>query len=82
MAPLEYPSQRPDVTQKGGHPHAWLGLLSVGMVLVACILIGYLAGSYLDREFDSDPWLTVTGVLLGTVSGFVQLFRTVSRYSK
>lgn len=70
------------MTQTGGSSHAWLGLLSIGMVLVACILIGYLAGSYLDGKYETDPWLTVTGVLLGTVAGFVQLFRTVSRYAK
>ena len=57
-------------------------LLTVGMVLVACIVVGYLLGSVLDRRLGTGPWMTVGGVLLGATAGFVQLFRTVSRNLK
>jgi ATP synthase protein I len=57
-------------------------LLTVGMILVACIVIGYLVGSLLDRKLGTGPWMTVGGVLLGSAAGFVQLFRTVSRNLK
>jgi len=56
-----------------------LNLLSVGTVLVVSIVLGYLLGSFLDRRLGTSPWLVVTGVLLGTAAGFVELFRTVSR---
>ena len=59
-----------------------LNLLTVGTGLVACIVMGYLLGSYLDRRLGTSPWLVLVGVLLGTAAGFVGLFRTVSRNLK
>ncbi len=57
-------------------------LLSVGTVMVVCILLGYLLGSYLDRRLGTSPWMTVAGVVLGSAAGFVQLFRTGARNLK
>lgn len=54
-------------------------LMTVGLTLVACIVVGYFLGSLLDRRLETGPWMTVVGVLLGAAAGFVQLFRTVSR---
>jgi ATP synthase protein I len=67
-------------TDRGGGS-LW-NLLTVGTVLVACIVVGYFLGSFLDRRLGTSPWLTVVGVLLGTAAGFVELFRTVSRNLK
>lgn len=57
-------------------------LLTVGMVIVVSVILGYLLGSYLDRTLGTSPWLVVMGVLLGTAAGFFQLFRVVSRNLK
>jgi F0F1-type ATP synthase assembly protein I len=57
-------------------------LLTVGTVLVVSVVLGYLLGNFLDRKLGTSPWLVVTGVLLGTAAGFVELFRTVSRNLK
>jgi F0F1-type ATP synthase assembly protein I len=57
-------------------------LLTVGTVLVACIVLGYFLGDYLDRRLGTRPWLLALGVLLGSAAGLVQLFRTVSRTLK
>lgn len=70
------------MASNGGKAGSLWNLLTVGMVLVASIVIGYFLGSTLDRRLDTTPWLTVVGVLLGTAAGFVQLFRTVARYMK
>jgi len=56
--------------------------MTVGSILVACIVCGYFLGSYLDRKLGTSPWLVVTGVFLGTAAGFVELFRIVSRNLK
>jgi len=56
-----------------------LGLLSVGTVLVAGIVLGWFAGTWLDRRFGTEPWCMVTGVVLGSVGGFVELFRIVKK---
>jgi ATP synthase protein I len=67
---------------KGGGTRSILNLMTVGTGLVACIVAGYLLGSYLDRKLGTGPWLVVAGVFLGTAAGFVGLFRTVSRNLK
>lgn len=59
-----------------------MNLMTVGTTLVACIVVGYLLGSFLDRRLGTSPWLVVVGVLLGTTAGFVGLFRMVSRNLK
>jgi len=70
------------VAQDGGRFRSMADLLAVGTVLVACIVLGYFLGSYLDRRLGTSPWMVVVGVLLGTAAGFLQLFRTVSRSLK
>ncbi len=66
----------------GGSSRSMMDLLAVGTMLVVCIVLGYLLGSYLDRKLGTSPWLVVAGVTLGTAAGFVELFRTVSRNLK
>ena len=67
---------------KSGSPHGNLELLSVGFVLVTCIVLGYLVGDYVDARIESPPWGVVTGVMVGTGVGFLNLFRTVTRNQK
>lgn len=64
----------------GSGPSPSWGLLSVGMVLVTSIVLGYLLGRYLDGKLGTGPWLTAGGFLLGAAAGFLELFRTVSRH--
>ena len=66
----------------GGSTRSIMNLMTVGSILVACIVCGYFLGSYLDRKLGTSPWLVVTGVFLGTAAGFVELFRIVSRNLK
>ena len=49
-------------------------------MLPAGTVAGYLLGSLLDRWLHST-WIYIVGLLLGTVGGFVELIRTVSRDS-
>src|SRR3979490_826800 len=43
--------------------------------------IGWVVGSWLDRHFHQE-WISIVGILLGALAGFVQIFRTASRYLK
>jgi F0F1-type ATP synthase assembly protein I len=54
---------------------------SVGMTLVVATLLGGALGYWLDGRLGTTPWLTLSGVILGIISGFVELFRVVNRYS-
>ncbi|HEX9021509.1 MAG TPA: AtpZ/AtpI family protein [Nitrospirota bacterium] len=57
-----------------------LGALStVGITLVASTVIGYFIGFYLDRAFNTSPWLTVIFFLLGVAAGFKNLFQFARR---
>jgi len=57
-----------------------LGLaLSVGAVISSSVVGGILLGYLLDRWFETKPWLTVTGVILGTAGAFVNVYRIMKR---
>ncbi len=46
-----------------------------GLELGITVAIGVIGGLYLDRRFDTGPWLMITGLLLGVSSGFYNLYR-------
>ena len=46
-----------------------------GLELGIAVAIGIVGGLYLDRRFDSGPWLMITGLVLGVSSGFYNLYR-------
>ena len=52
---------------------------SVIFLLPSTLLGGYYLGHILDRYFESDPWLAITGLFLGGIGGFVHLFRLLNR---
>jgi ATP synthase protein I len=56
-------------------------MIQLALALPAGCLIGWLMGSWADRHFHQN-WIGVVGIVLGAVAGFVQIFRTASRYLK
>jgi ATP synthase protein I len=63
-----------------GEPSTWKGLAeltSIGMTMVLCTVIGLAGGYFGDRWLGTSPWLTLGGLVLGIVAGFVSLFRSV-----
>ena len=49
--------------------------------LAFSIVSGLLAGWVLDRWLGTSPWLIVAGIVLGSVAGFMQFVRLMSRVS-
>src|SRR5260370_36865011 len=49
------------------------------IALPAGCVIGWLAGSWLDRLFHQE-WISFVGIRLGALGGFVQVFRTAWWY--
>jgi len=43
---------------------------SLGFSVALSIFIGLFAGVYLDRRFDTNPWLTLIGLGLGIAAGY------------
>jgi F0F1-type ATP synthase assembly protein I len=56
-------------------------MVQLAIAIPAGCLIGWLLGSWLDRHFHQG-WIAITGIVLGAVAGFVQMFTTASRYLK
>jgi len=62
---------------RAASPYMGLGLQLAGSVLVY-VVAGYLA----DRWLGTEPWLLLVGAVLGMVTFFVQLARTVRRLNE
>jgi len=43
---------------------------SIGLAVALSIFIGLAIGVYLDRRFDTTPWLTLIGLGLGIAAGY------------
>jgi ATP synthase protein I len=56
-------------------------MIQLAIALPAGCVIGWLIGSWLDRHFHQS-WMSIVGILLGAVAGFVQIFRTAARFLK
>ncbi|MEK6672585.1 MAG: AtpZ/AtpI family protein [Nitrospirota bacterium] len=48
---------------------------SVGLQLVISTFAGFAIGYFLDRFFKTSPWLTIIFLIIGIVSGFLELLR-------
>jgi ATP synthase protein I len=56
-------------------------MIQLAIALPAGCVIGWLVGSWLDRHLHQS-WIAIVGILLGALAGFIQIFRTASRYLK
>ena len=56
-------------------------MIQLAIALPAGCLIGWLVGEWLDRRFGQN-WIGITGIVLGAVGGFMQIFITASRFLK
>lgn len=51
-------------------------------IFFSAILIGYLAGGWLDERLGTAPWFLVAGVTFGAVAAFVEMIRILTRVLK
>lgn len=56
-------------------------MIQLAIALPAGCLIGWLIGAWLDKHFHQD-WISIAGIVLGAVAGFMQIFMTASRFLK
>lgn len=54
-------------------------LIVLGFELAAPVVVGLFAGYFLDRRFDSQPWLMMLGLLAGFFCGLKTLFSMLKR---
>lgn len=63
-------------------PNPWSLALGAGTDIVVCVLVGFGAGTWLDKRLGSAPWLMLAGTLLGIVGGLVQLVKAAGKRAK
>ncbi len=49
--------------------------------LFASVVAGLIIGWLLDRWLGTNPWLLVTGIVLGAAAGFYEFIRSTSKIS-
>lgn len=55
---------------------------SLGMQLAFSVVIGFFLGSYLDKTFNTHPWLTYLFLIFGIAAGFRNIALAVKRIQK
>jgi ATP synthase protein I len=84
MADLRPEENNPSSEKNKPEPNIWrqIGRYShLGFVLPAAIVVGLLIGAGLDRYFHTT-WITLAGLLVGCVAGFMELVRGIMGASK
>ncbi len=54
-------------------------MIQLAIALPAGCVIGWLIGAWLDAHFHKT-WIGIVGILVGAAGGFVQIFRTASKF--
>ena len=54
---------------------------NLGFVLPAAVVVGLVIGHMLDRWLNTS-WMTLAGLLVGCVAGFIELIRGVIKAGK
>ncbi|OGO40910.1 MAG: hypothetical protein A2Z04_00225 [Chloroflexi bacterium RBG_16_57_9] len=54
-------------------------VLQLGWVVALMVIIPLLVGLWLDRRFDSAPWLTLVGMVIGILAGTFGVVRHFRR---
>ena len=57
-------------------------LTAVPIILVLGPLVGYFAGDWIDRRFNSYPWATIVLLILGFVAAGREIFKLLSQVLK
>jgi len=72
----------PEKNSKEENPWRQIGRYSnLGFILPAAVVVGLVIGAALDRLFKTT-WITLVGLLLGCVAGFVELIRGAVKAGK
>lgn len=84
--------QEPDISLPGESPkpstpanrgmRAMALASSIGLSLVIPPMLGYFAGRWLDGRFGTDPILSMVGLIVGIVLGFVEMVQILAQIER
>ena len=52
---------------------------AVGIEVGLSVIVGLIAGTFADDYFETSPWLSLAGLLVGVAAGFRSLMRAAKR---
>jgi ATP synthase protein I len=84
--PSDPPDQTPPAksSSKDGALHSLVrlnSLLQLGLLLPACVVIGWAIGLALDHWLNRN-WINIVGLIAGAIAGFVQTVRVAMSHNK
>jgi F0F1-type ATP synthase assembly protein I len=56
--------------------------LTLGFQLAAAVILFLLIGHWIDNRYNITPIGKLVGVLVGSIGGFVNFFKTVASFNK
>ncbi|NSW74102.1 AtpZ/AtpI family protein [bacterium] len=60
----------------------WFRFFLVGSELACTILAGLFIGDYIDNKFNMGHTFTLIGIFLGSISGFIIMFKILDKFKK
>jgi ATP synthase protein I len=65
--------------ESGKQLKAFARVGALGIELALSVVIGLLAGRWLDGKLSTEPYLTLVGLILGVIAGFRSLYLTARK---
>lgn len=56
-------------------------MLQIAVIFPAAVVVGWIAGAALDKWLH-QTWIYLAGIILGSVAGFIEVFRVIQDASK
>jgi F0F1-type ATP synthase assembly protein I len=66
----------------GGFMQAMAITTVLSMEMAITVTLGFFGGRLLDKQFHTEPWVMVTGILLGVAVGIWGIISTLQRFWK
>lgn len=55
---------------------------TIGAEMAITVTLGFYIGRTLDKQFNTEPWIMVTGILLGVATGIWGIVKILQRFWK
>lgn len=66
----------------GGFLQAMAITTVLSMEMAIAVTLGFFGGRLLDKQFNTEPWSMVAGILLGVAAGIWGIISTLQRFWK
>ena len=57
----------------------WIQFSAMGLELGISVIVGLFVGDFLDKQFDTEPWLLLLFLIFGLIAGFRSVFRLLKK---